>query len=104
MEIEIGATDLRQKLTDVLQAVREDRATYIIETFGRPQAVLIGLEEYQAFRQYQEEREAFFRQLEEAASANSQRNTALSEEEILALIEGARAEVVAEQTIAAPAD
>jgi prevent-host-death family protein len=49
----IGATELRQKLTDVIQSVREQNAAYIVETFGRPQVVIIGLDEYrrlQAFR------------------------------------------------------
>ena len=41
----IGTTDLRQRLTDVLQAVREERATYVVETFGRPQAAIINLDE-----------------------------------------------------------
>ena len=40
----VGTTDLRQRLTDILQAVREQRAAYVVETFGRPQAVLINLD------------------------------------------------------------
>ena len=60
MERTIGATELRQRLTDVLHAVREERAAYIIETFEREQAALINLEEYRQFRQYMAEREAFF--------------------------------------------
>jgi len=50
MEQSIGATDLRQRLTDVLQAVRERRETYVIETFGRPQAAIINLDEYRQFQ------------------------------------------------------
>ncbi len=46
MERSIGATDLRQRLTDVLRAVRERRETYIVETFGRPQAAVIHLGEF----------------------------------------------------------
>lgn len=53
MEQVIGATELRQQLTDVLQAVREQRATYIVETFGRSQAAIVNLDEYRQFRQYQ---------------------------------------------------
>ena len=45
MARKVGATDLRQRLTDVLQAVREQRETYVIETFGRPQAAIINLDE-----------------------------------------------------------
>lgn len=60
MERVIGATDLRQNLTDVLQAVREQRATYIVETFGRSQAAIVNLDEYRAFRQYQEQRDGTY--------------------------------------------
>ena len=64
MERRIGTTDLRQRLTDVLQVVREERAAYVVETFGRPQAVLVSLDEYQQFQRFREEREAFFSWLE----------------------------------------
>jgi len=90
MEHQIGATDLRQQLTDVLQTVREERAMYIIETFGRPQAALVNLDEYRRFQLYQQERQAFFNRLEAAADANATRNVDLSETDLLALIERAR--------------
>jgi prevent-host-death family protein len=93
MKKTIGATDLRQRLTDVLQAVRERRETYVVETFGRPQAAIINLDEYRQFRRFQEEREAFFEWLEDTAARNAQRNVGLSDEEVLALIERAREEV-----------
>jgi PHD/YefM family antitoxin component YafN of YafNO toxin-antitoxin module len=92
MERTIGATELRQRLTDVLHAVREERAAYIIETFEREQAALINLEEYRQFRQYMLEREAFFRQLEEAAEQNAARNRGLSDAEIAHIIAEARSE------------
>jgi prevent-host-death family protein len=93
MKKTIGATDLRQRLTDVLQAVRERRETYVIETFGRPQAAIINLDEYRQFQRFREEREAFFEWLEGTAARNAQRNVGLSDEEVLALIERAREEV-----------
>jgi prevent-host-death family protein len=93
MKKAIGATDLRQRLTDVLQAVRERRDTYVIETFGRPQAAIINLDEYRQFQRFREEREAFFEWLEDTAARNAQRNVGLSDEEVLALIEDAREEV-----------
>ena len=93
MERSIGATDLRQRLTDVLQAVRERREAYIIETFGRPQAAIISLDEYQQFQRFRQEREAFFEWLEAAAARNAERNAGLSDEEVLAIIAQARAEV-----------
>lgn len=93
MERSIGATDLRQRLTDVLQAVREQRDSYIIETFGRPQAVIINLDDYRQFERFRQEREAFFEWLETTAKRNAERNAGLSDEEILAIIERAREEV-----------
>ncbi|MFZ2359808.1 MAG: hypothetical protein WA040_10740 [Anaerolineae bacterium] len=66
MEQVIGATELRHQLTDVLQAVREQRATYIVETFGRSQAAIVNLDEYQQFRQYQQKVDEVFISREEA--------------------------------------
>lgn len=93
MERVIGATDLRQNLTDVLQAVREQRATYIVETFGRSQAAIVNLDDYRQFLNYRRDREAFFDWLDQAATANAEHNRDLSEKEILAIIEEAREEV-----------
>lgn len=93
MEQVIGATDLRQHLTDVLQAVREQRATYIVETFGRSQAVIVNLDEYRQFQDYRRDREAFFDWLGQAAAVNAEHNRGLGEEEILAIIGRARDEV-----------
>jgi len=95
MEQRIGATDLRQRLTDVLQAVREQRETYVIETFGRPQAAIVNLDEYRQFQRLRQEREAFFEWLEDAAARNAARNVGLSDEEVLTIIEQAREEVAA---------
>lgn len=92
MEQSIGATELRQNLTDVLQAVRERREAYIIETFGRPQAVIVNLDEYWLFQRFRREREAFFDWLEATAARNAERNVGLSNEEVLAIIEQAREE------------
>ena len=93
MERSIGTTDLRQRLTDVLQVVRERRETYIIETFGRPQAAIVNLDEYRQFQRFRQERETFFEWLETTAARNAERNVGLSDEEVLAIIEQAREEV-----------
>ena len=90
MERKIGTTELRQQLTDVLLAVKEGRAAYIIETFERSQAVLISLEEYRQFQRFKKEREAFFKWLEETSAHNAERNLELSQEQVLAIIEQAR--------------
>ncbi len=45
-ERQIGTTELRQRLTDVIQAVKEEKVAYVVETFGRPQVVIVDLDEY----------------------------------------------------------
>jgi len=96
-EYQIGATALRQNLTDVIQTIKEEKAVYVIETFGRPQAAIVNLDQYRQFQQYQAERAEFFQRLDEIATENASQNTDLDEEEILALIEEAREEVWQEQ-------
>jgi prevent-host-death family protein len=95
MERSIGSTDLRQRLTDVLQAVQRRGETYVIETFGRPQAALVNLEEYRQFERFRQERETFFEWLEGAATRNAECNAGLSDDEILAIVEQARRDVAA---------
>jgi prevent-host-death family protein len=90
----IGTTALRQRLTDVLQAVQEQRTTYVVETFGRPQAVIVNLDEYQQIQRLREERESFFEWLETTAAENAELNVGLREEQVLAIIEEAREQVV----------
>jgi len=96
MAQKVGATDLRQRLTDVLQAVREQRETYVVETFGRPQAVLVNLDEYERLQRFQREREAFFDWFEDAAARHAEANAGLSREQVLAIIEQARKQVAYE--------
>ncbi|MGB8648250.1 MAG: type II toxin-antitoxin system Phd/YefM family antitoxin [Anaerolineae bacterium] len=93
MERNIGATDLRQRLTDVLREIHEQHNIYIIETFGRPQAAIVNLEEYEQFQRFRKEREAFFAWLDDTAAKNAERNANLSEEQVLAIIERARQQV-----------
>ena len=45
-ERQIGATELRQRLTDVIQAIKEENVAYVVETFGRPQVVIVDMETY----------------------------------------------------------
>lgn len=97
MEKQIGATYLRQKLTDVIQEIKEEKATYIVETFGRPQVAIVDLDQYQGFLRYQQERAEFFDWLKKTAAINAEHNKDLSEAEILAIIEKARQEVWEEQ-------
>ncbi|MBK7896158.1 MAG: hypothetical protein WAS33_24905 [Candidatus Promineifilaceae bacterium] len=104
MEKQIGTTDLRQKLTDVIQEIKEEKATYVVETFGRPQVAIVDLDQYQNFLRYQQEREAFFSELKEIAAENAERNADLTEADVLALIEQARQEVWEEQQAKKQAD
>ena len=96
MERRIGTTELRQRLTDVLQAVREEQATYVVATFNRSQAALVNLEEYRQFQQFKREREAFFDWLDDTATRNAAQNLDLGDDEVLAIIEQARTEAAAE--------
>lgn len=47
---QIGTTELRQKLTDVIQAVKEEKAVYVVETFGRPQVVILDVDVYESLQ------------------------------------------------------
>jgi prevent-host-death family protein len=96
LERTIGATELRQRLTDVLQAVREEQATYIVATFDRSQAALVNLEEYRQFQNFKKEREAFFDWLDGTASQNAKQNLDLGNDEVLAIIEQTRTQAAAE--------
>lgn len=93
MEKAIGATDLRQRLNEILIAVCEERAVYIVETFNRPQAALVNLDGYRQFQQYRRERDAFFAWVNKTATGNAQLNQAMSEDDVLRLIKQARSEV-----------
>lgn len=95
-ERQIGTTELRQRLTDVIQAVKEEKVVYVVETFGRPQVAIVDLNEYERFLEHRAAREEFFDWLATAATENSERNRNLSEEDLLALIEAARSEVAQE--------
>lgn len=66
-ERQIGATELRQKLTDVIQSVREEKVTYVVETFGRPQVAIIDLNEYRRLLGFR--RETLRDRMEAAKSA-----------------------------------
>lgn len=92
MEQTIGVTKLRQRLTDVLQAVREEQATYVVATFDRAQAVLVNLDEYRQFQKFKSERKAFFDWLDKTSSQNAAMNLDLSNDDVLAIIEQARNE------------
>lgn len=96
-ERQIGATELRQKLTDVIQAVKEEKVAYVVETFGRPQVVIVDVDEYGRLQAYRARREEFFDRLAAASEENSRRNAGLTDEQLLAIIDEARDQVYESQ-------
>lgn len=92
-ERQIGTTELRQRLTDVIQAVKEEKVAYVVKTFGRPQVVIVGVAEYQRLLAHQARRQLFFERLSAVSEENAQLNAGLTEDQLLAIIEDARAEV-----------
>ena len=50
----ISATDARVHFGEVLRGVSEERATYYVERSGKPVAVVIPVEEYEALHQKQQ--------------------------------------------------
>jgi hypothetical protein len=89
MERRVGTTDLRRRLTDILLAVREQRATYIVETFDRSQAALISLEEYRLFQRYMRDRDAFHAWLEDSGAGGQPAGPEASDEDLLLHLERA---------------
>ena len=49
---------MRQRLTDVIQAVKEEKVAYVVETFGRPQVVIVGVEAYRRLQTLDPQRAA----------------------------------------------
>jgi hypothetical protein len=83
-------------MTDVLRAVREEQATYVVTTFDRSLAALVNLEQYREFQRFKKEREAYFHWQDDTANQNAARKPSLSDVEVLAIIEQARTEAAAE--------
>ena len=57
-ERQIGTTELRQRLTDVIQAVKEEKVVYVVETFGRPQVIIVEVEAYRRLQSLKPQRAA----------------------------------------------
>lgn len=57
-ERQIGTTELRQRLTDVIQAVKEEKVAYVVETFGRPQVIIVEVEAYRRLQSLKPQRAA----------------------------------------------
>ena len=91
----ITSTELQKQTREAIDYARVERDAVIVETYGRPMAVILSYDEYQAFIEYkssQEERSARFTLLREAAGQNAAYNQ-LMEEEAAQLVEEVRQEI-----------
>ncbi len=91
----ITSTELQKQTREAIDYTRVERDVVIVETYGRPMAVILSYDEYQAYLRYkevQEGRQARFTALREASGANAAYN-ALTEEEALRLVDEARQEI-----------
>jgi PHD/YefM family antitoxin component YafN of YafNO toxin-antitoxin module len=92
----ITSTELQKQTREAIDYARVERDAVIVETYGRPMAVILSYDEYQvylSFKQNQEQRAGRFAALREAAAENAAYN-GLSEEEAVRLVEAAREELI----------
>ena len=85
----ITSTELQKQTREAIDYARVERDAVIVETYGRPMAVILSYDEYLAYMNYkanQEQRSARFKLLREAAGQNAAYNQ-LSEEEGSQLVE-----------------
>ncbi len=88
----ITSTELQKQTREAIDYARIERDAVIVETYGRPMAVILSYEEYQSFMSYKANREAKaerFALLREAAAQNAAYNQ-LSEAEGMQLVEQER--------------
>ena len=87
----IQTTDLRRRVREVLDRVRLQRQPVIVYTYDTPQAVIVPYDEYQvyqAWRDRQQQRQAWLAELRTIAEQVST-YAALSDDEAAALIDQA---------------
>lgn len=95
----ITSTELQKQTREAIDYARVERDVVIVETYGRPMAVILSYDEYLAYISYkagQEQRAARFARIRDAAGQNAAYNQ-LSEEEALQLAEEAREEIARER-------
>lgn len=91
----ITSTELQKQTREAIDYARIERDAVIVETYGRPMAVILAYDEYKAYVEYKagrEQREMQFALLREAAAENAAYNS-LSEGEALKLVEEVRQEI-----------
>lgn len=94
----ITSTELQKQTREAIDYARVERDAVIVETYGRPMAVILSYDEYLAYMSYkanQEQRSARFSLLRDAAAQNATYNQ-LSEEEAIRLVEETRQEIAGE--------
>jgi prevent-host-death family protein len=87
----IQTTDLRRRVREVLDRVRVQRQSVVVYTYDTPQAVIIpydDYEDYQAWRERQQQRRAWLAELRAIAKEVSAR-AALTDDDAAALIDEA---------------
>ncbi len=55
MEIELGLTKAREKLSDLVDRVQYNGDTYVISRHGKPAAAVVPMEVYESWRRQREE-------------------------------------------------
>lgn len=94
----ITSTELQKQTRETIDYARMEHDAVIVETYGRPMAVILSYDEYQAylaFKTNEEQRATRFRLLREAAEKNANYNQ-LSEEEGDQIVEQERQALAAE--------
>jgi prevent-host-death family protein len=89
--VTIQSTDLRRQVRKVLDRVRQKKEPVIVQTYDKPQAVLIPYEEFEAYQAWQarrRERSAWLAELRAIAAEVSTR-AALSDDQAAAVIDEA---------------
>ena len=97
----IQSTDLRRQVREVLDRVRREQESIIVQTYGTPQAVLIPyaeFEAYQAWRVRRQERRAWLDELRAIAAEVSAR-AALSDQDAAASIDEAVRETASQRRL-----
>ncbi len=89
MEHTISTSDLRSTVGEVVNTVRLRGDSYVIEQSGQPEAVLVPLHVYEAFK---DNRRRLIGLMEQVAERNADRDPAVIEEEIARAIAEVRAE------------
>ena len=96
MEKIISSTELQKHTRDLIDLARTQNAVIVIETYGKPMAVMLSYNEYQEYLVYkqnqQHERRERFAQLRLLAEQNANSNE-MTDQQAAALIEEVRSEV-----------